>query len=129
MEMIDVPYPNSGFRDTTVRKTVLIAAAALTALFACTTTSSASDLVFTLKNRTSGTLERFYTSPVGVDDWEEDVFGKDVLEPGESIEITIADGRRVCKYDLRFEFTEDSGLEDLEDSQDLCKMGSYTIHE
>nr|WP_249407518.1 hypothetical protein [Rhizobium sp. CFBP 8752] len=127
--MIDVPYPNSGLRDTTVRKTVLIAAAALAALFACTTTSNASDLVFTLKNRTSGTLERFYTSPVGVDDWEEDVFGKDVLEPGESIEITIADGRRVCKYDLRFEFTEDSGLEDLEDSQDLCKMGSYTIHE
>jgi hypothetical protein len=127
--MLDLPHPDSGLRDSTVRKTVLIASAALAALFACTTTSNATDLVFTLKNTTSGTLERFYTSPVGVDDWEEDVFGKDVLEPGESIEITIADGRRVCKYDLRFEFTEDSGLEDLEDSQDLCKMGSYTIHE
>lgn len=106
------------------------AAAGLSAaLFLMAGTARADDLVFMLTNKTDGVLERFYTSPVNVDEWEEDVFGKDVLEPGESVKITIADGRRVCKYDLRFEFTEDSGYEDLEDSQDLCKMGSYEIHE
>lgn len=89
--------------------------------------SHAEDLTFTLKNSTKGTLERFYTSPVGVNDWEEDVFGKDTLGPGESMDVTIADGRTQCKYDLRFEFTEDSNFEDLEDTQDLCAMGSYTI--
>ena len=44
--------------------------------------SHAEDLTFTLKNKTKGTLERFYTSPTGVGDWEEDVFGKDTLGPG-----------------------------------------------
>ena len=76
---------------------------------------------------TPGTLERFYSSPVGVDDWEEDIFGDKVVAPGETMEITIADGRSVCKYDMRFEFTEDSKIENLEDSQDLCELGTYTI--
>jgi hypothetical protein len=106
---------------------IYAAAGALAAIFMSTGVSHAEDLTFTLKNSTSGTLERFYTSPVGVGDWEEDVFGKDTLGPGESISITIGDGRDVCKYDLRFEFTADSGFENLEDSQDLCAMGSYTI--
>lgn len=91
--------------------------------------SHAEDLKFTLKNGTKSTLTRFYTSPVGVNDWEDDVFGKDVLEPGESIDITIADGRSVCKYDMRFEFSEDSNLDTTEDTQDLCELGAYTIHE
>ncbi|MFD1744259.1 hypothetical protein ACFSE1_02185 [Rhizobium helianthi] len=89
----------------------------------------AEDLVFMLTNNTNSTLERFYTSPVGVDDWEEDVFGNDVLEPGESIRITIRDGRSVCRYDMRFEFTKDSELENTEDTQDLCELGSYELHQ
>ncbi len=105
---------------------ILLAGAAF-ALPLSTVASKAEDLVFTLKNNTPGTIERFYTSPVGVGNWEEDVFGKDVIEPGESMEITIADGRTVCKYDMRFEFTAESNIETLEDTQDLCAMGSYTI--
>lgn len=103
------------------------AAIAFAAMVVSAGASHAEDLTFTLKNKTKGTLERFYTSPVGVGDWEEDVFGKDTLGPGESMDITIGDGRDVCKYDMRFEFTEDSGFENLEDTQDLCAMGSYTI--
>ena len=97
------------------------------ALVANISAANAEDLVFTLKNNTSGTIERFFTSPVGVNNWEEDVFGADVIEPGESMEITIGDGRSVCQYDMRFEFTADSNIETLEDTQDLCAMGSYTI--
>lgn len=107
-------------------RTFALASAALLAL---TATAAAEDLTFTLKNGTKSVLTRFYTSPVGVNDWEDDVFGKDVLNPGESIDITIADGRNVCKYDMRFEFSEDSDLDTTEDTQDLCEMGSYTIHE
>lgn len=105
---------------------MLVASAAF---FAVSTAAYADDLVFTLKNGTNSVLTNFYTSPVGVNDWEEDVFGKDVLGPGESIEITIADGRRTCKYDMKFEFEEDSNLDTTTDTQDLCKTGSYTIHE
>lgn len=112
-----------------MNKLTVAAVTALTALLASAVTSQAEDLVFTLTNSTNSTLERFYTSPTGVDEWEEDVFGKDVLDPGESIEITIADGRAVCEYDMRFEFSEDSDLDTTEDTQNLCEMGSYEIHE
>ncbi len=112
-----------------MKKLIYAAAAGLAAILTSATVSQAEDLVFTLTNKTTGTLERFYSSPVGVDEWEEDVFGKDTLGPGESMKITIADGRDVCKYDMRFEFTDDSGFENMEDTQDLCAMGSYTIHQ
>ncbi|AYD00882.1 hypothetical protein [Neorhizobium sp. NCHU2750] len=112
-----------------MKRLIRIAAGVSAAVFVSAGASQAEDLTFMLTNDTDGVLERFYTSPVGIDDWEEDVFGKDVLKPGDSMKITISDGRRVCKYDLRFEFTEDSGYEDMEDSQDLCAMGSYTIHQ
>ncbi|MEW9615122.1 hypothetical protein AB3G45_14965 [Shinella sp. S4-D37] len=89
----------------------------------------AEDLVFQLKNGTKSVLTHFYSSPVGVEKWEDDVFGDQVLNPGETIEITIADGRRVCEYDMRFEFTEDSDLDTTTDTQNLCELGEYTIDE
>ncbi len=92
-------------------------------------TSYAEDLVFTLKNGTNSVLTNFYTSPVGVNDWEDDVFGRQVLNPGESMDITIGDGRDTCKYDMKFEFEEGSDLDTTTDTQNLCEMGSYTIHE
>ncbi|MCA0277114.1 MAG: hypothetical protein LCH86_14020 [Proteobacteria bacterium] len=104
-------------------------AIALAAVALASAPAKAEDLVFTLKNGTKSVLTRFYTSPVGVESWEGDVFGKQVLNPGDSIEITIADGRDVCKYDMKFEFEEGSDLDTTTDTQDLCEMGSYTIHE
>lgn len=110
-----------------LNKSIFIGAAL--AAFSFVPSAHAGDLVFTLKNGTSGVLTYFHASPAGVSDWEEDILGSDVLGSGESIKVTIADGRNQCRYDMRFEFDEDSNLEDTEDTQDLCKLGSYTIHE
>lgn len=109
-------------------KTTTKLAVALTCAFAFAS-AHAEDLVFTLTNDTSGTMMYFNASPVGVDEWEEDILGSQVLGPGESAEVTIGDGREVCEYDMRFEFDDDSGLGTVTDSQDLCEMGSYTIQE
>lgn len=98
------------------------------ALFAVAGSAHAEDLVFTLKNGTDSVLNNFHTSPAGVDSWEEDVFGDQVLEPGESIKITIADGRSVCTYDMKFEFQGDD-LDTTTDTQNLCELGEYTITE
>ena len=88
----------------------------------------AEDLVFTLKNGTGSVLNNFYTSPVGVEKWEDDVFGDQVLEPGETMEITIADGRSVCEYDMRFEF-QGEDFDTTTDTQNLCELSTYTIQE
>jgi hypothetical protein len=47
-------------------------------------------------------LNNFHASPVSVDQWEDDVFGRQALGSGESMLITISDGRDVCKYDMKF---------------------------
>lgn len=110
-------------------KTIKIAAATCVAVMALVGVSKADDLTFTLKNGTKSVLTHFYTSPVGVDQWEGDVFGSQVLNPGETMTITIADGRSVCKYDMRFEFAESDDLDTTTDMQDLCELGEYTIEE
>lgn len=105
-------------------KKTIFAAAVMAVGFS--TIASAQSVEFTIINKTKSVVNAFYTSPVGVKSWEDDVFGEQALGPGESITITIDDGRKVCKYDLRFEFQGDE-LEDLEDTQDICELSEYTI--
>ncbi|MDP4033245.1 MAG: hypothetical protein Q8P60_10410 [Pseudorhodobacter sp.] len=85
----------------------------------------AEDLVFTLSNRTTSDLTEFYASPVGVDNWEEDILGDQSLAAGASGEVTISDSRSNCEYDLRMVFADGDVLED---TADLCDTGSYTIN-
>lgn len=98
------------------------------ALALSSTVAHADDLVFSLKNGTGSVLNNFHASPTGVNNWEDDVFGDQILNPGETIEITIADGRSVCTYDMKFEF-QGSDLDTTTDTQDLCALGHYTITE
>lgn len=86
--------------------------------------ASAQDLEFALINMSGYTLVEFYTSPENVGSWEEDVLGNDVLESGYSLNITVADGRTQCVYDMLMVF--DDG-DRLEDTVNMCEMGSYTI--
>ncbi len=87
--------------------------------------AKAEDLVFMLDNQSSSAVQEFYASPVGVDDWEEDILGADILPAGVASRITIADAREVCEYDLKIVFDDGSELEELE--IDLCETGSYTV--
>ena len=88
----------------------------------------ANNFALTIENHTKSVVEAFYASPVGEDDWEEDMFENKVLAPGKSITVRFSDDRQVCKYDIRFEFQGDR-LEPLEDTQNLCDLGTYTITE
>ncbi len=86
--------------------------------------ASAQDLEFALINMSGYTLVEFYTSPENVWSWEEDILGDDVLESGYALNITVADGRTQCIYDMLMVF--DDG-DRLEDTVNMCEMGSYTI--
>jgi hypothetical protein len=105
-------------------KFILMGAA--TALFAALPGAAlAEDLVFTLTNSSSWAVKSFYTSPTDVESWEEDVFGENYLPAGNYVEITIADGRDVCVYDMKFVLEDDS--EFIESDIDLCELGEYTL--
>ena len=55
----------------------------------------------------------------------EDVFGENYLPAGNQVTITIADGRAVCVYDMKFVLEDDS--EFIENAIDLCETGEYTL--
>ncbi|SFJ64439.1 hypothetical protein [Aerobium aerolatum] len=101
-------------------KNIFIAAAALS----FSTAAYADDLVFKFINKSDFVVTELYTSPSNVSEWEEDILGRDVLGSGESVNVTIADGRRACEYDLRIVF-DDGDV--LEDTTDLCETASYTV--
>lgn len=90
-------------------------------------TALAEDLTFKVTNGSNTVLTEFYASPTGVNNWEEDILGVDVLNPGESADITIADGRGTCTYDLLSAFSDGDKVEEA--GVNLCDTGSYTIHE
>jgi hypothetical protein len=98
-----------------------IVLAALATLAA--TPTLAEDLVFTLINDSSQTVVEMYVSEVDAALWGENILF-DVVEPGVSGEVTIADGLDVCDYDMRF-VTAEGG--EVEDTQNLCDLGTYTL--
>lgn len=97
------------------------ALAALATLAA--TPALAEDLVFTLANDSSHTIVEMYVSPVGEDEWGENILFA-AVEPGVSGEVTIADGLDVCDYDLRFVSVEGG---EAEQSQNLCELATFSL--
>ncbi|WP_207779187.1 hypothetical protein [Zavarzinia aquatilis] len=87
----------------------------------------AEDLTFTLNNATGAAVTEFYLSPANVDDWEENLLGNDALPAGTATDVTVADGRTTCLYDIKTVFKDGDEVDDR--GIDLCQLGAYTIHE
>jgi hypothetical protein len=88
----------------------------------------AQPIQFTLINRTNRVLEEFYASPPNVASWEEDILGVDVLLPGESVVITIDDGRSDCTYDIKGVLGSGPGVgrgELIQSAVYICDGGTY----
>lgn len=99
-----------------------IARAAIATLIA--TPTLAEDLVFTLVNDSSLAITEMYVSPVGEDQWGENILMVDAVDPGVSGDVTIADGLEVCDYDLRFVTAEGA---EAEQTQNLCDIATFTV--
>lgn len=97
---------------------VLVASAAMPAF--------AEDLQFTLINNSSHDITEVYLSPHEKDSWGENILSVDKVDAGTQGTITITDGESVCDYDMRF-VTADGAT--VEDTQDMCKLGSFTLHD
>jgi hypothetical protein len=90
------------------------------------TAASAQDIAYLLINNTSATLIEFYTAPVDVDNWENDLLANFDLEPGSNATVMIVDGRTQCEYDLLFVFEDES---EYTDTVDICQLASYELVE
>jgi hypothetical protein len=83
--------------------------------------------VFTLVNRTRSPLVRFYASPSGSRNWEENILGGKTLRPSGQVRVTINDGRKTCIYDIRGDFADGDKVEDYK--VNICTVGTYRFIE
>lgn len=84
----------------------------------------ADDLAFTLVNDSSHSITEMYVSPVGEDQWGENILMVDAVDPGVSGDVTIEGGTEICDYDLRFVTAEGA---EAEQTQNLCEIATFTV--
>lgn len=64
---------------------------------------------FILVNNTGADIYVVNISPSGVNDWEEDILGRDVLENGESVTVTFGLGNTAL-WDIQAVFKDGSSI-------------------
>jgi hypothetical protein len=80
-----------------------------------------------IHNNTSTTMERFFASNVGADDYEEDILGDDVISSGETWNINIDDGTGYCKYDLLAVFED--GARAKKNNVNVCAVSDFYFND
>lgn len=100
---------------------------ATAALLLSAAAAQAADRHVTVTNSTSWQLRELYGSNVGVDEWQEDILGRDVLEPGESVVVNFDDGSGACRFDFKGVFAD--GEEVVSNNIDVCQVGSFSFTE
>lgn len=114
-------FPALGRMGTFImRIRTLVAALAASALLAPAALAQTAPIDFTLTNDTEHVLIALFISLPSTDEWEEDIFGADVLGSGESFDISIDDGLAECVYDIRADFSDGDSVQVAE--VDFCEL-------
>jgi len=92
-------------------RSLVAALAASAALLAPAASAQTESINFTLTNNTEHVLTALFISLPSTNEWEEDIFGADVLGSGESFEISIDDGLPECVYDIRADFSDGDSVQ------------------
>ncbi len=114
-------------RKCSVRNPLLALAAVATFAFAGAGVASAADQDFTLRNRTGYQIDDVYLSKPSQSSWGPDIMGRgNVLEDGDSTEITFRDSARGCRWDLKVKYHDDTTAE--WSNLNLCEIDKITLH-
>jgi len=81
---------------------------------------------FTLHNKTGVEIHKLHISPHSVDEWEEDILGKDTLADGESVEIHFSRKENAKLWDMKIEDKEGNSIE--WESLNLLEISEVTLY-
>ena len=80
---------------------------------------------FTLTNNTGHVVTTLAVSPSNSDQWGPDILGRDVLNNGESAEVTFERGDSQCQWDIKATY-DDGDTTDMR-AVNLCTVGTVTL--
>lgn len=109
-------------------KRLLIGAAVTAAAMAFAIGASAGtteSVTFTIDNATDNAMTALHLSTPSTNSWEEDILGVDVVEGGESVEVTIDDDLEDCNYDMRADFDDGTHIDVR--NVNFCELEGETI--
>ena len=104
-----------------MRKILFLAFAFLISISA----AQAQDRRIRLINESSQRIEEFHASNVNRRGWEEDILGRRVLNPGQSIVINLNDGTGQCRFDFLTVMANGTKIEKR--NVDVCRLETYRI--
>ena len=91
-------------------KVVLAAAAALllsgSGVIAAAPREGPRANTITLYNDTPSVMLHLYARGEGLSDWQEDILGDQVVEPGRSVRVNLDIGPNHCRFDIKMEFID-----------------------
>jgi hypothetical protein len=89
--------------------------------------AQAADRKVLVTNKTTFTIVAFQASSTGVDNWQENIFGGKVLEPGSEVTINIDDGSGACHFDFLATFEDKTTAE--KHDVNVCEVGQFDFTE
>ena len=81
---------------------------------------------FRLTNATGVEIDELHVSPHDVDDWQEDVLGRDTLPNGESVNITFSPKEKAAMWDIKV--TDKEGTSIQWENLNLLEISEVTLH-
>lgn len=81
---------------------------------------------FTVHNATGVEIDQLHVSPHDVDDWQEDILGRDTLANGESVSITFQPKEKAAMWDLKI--TDKQGTSIEWENLNLMEISEVTLH-
>ena len=84
------------------------------------------NLDFLIHNRTRVPIVHLYVSDSRVDDWEEDVLGNSILNPGQSIKINFSGYSNWCLFDIQIIFADGDKAEEY--NVNLCEITDFYVN-
>lgn len=110
----------------TLRATLPAALAGICLAASLVSPAAALDRKVQIMNKTGYTIMEFYGSNTGTNDWEEDIFGSDILPNGRTMNINFDDGSGYCKFDFKAVF--DDGDVIVSRDINICELTTYTYN-
>lgn len=101
------------------------AATAVAAMFMLHGVALAGQQDFTIMNKTGYPLKHIYVSESDNEKWDEDVLGRDVLEDGESFDLSFGKAEKTCKWDMKVIY--DDGESAVWQDLNLCQISKLTL--
>ena len=104
-------------------RNLVMACAAIAMLVPAAASAQTEAVSFSVDNKTDKTIATIFYGQSSSDEWSDDILSG-VIEPGETLEVTVDDDLSDCMYDFQYTFDDGS---DYVERVNMCEIDGETF--